>query len=362
MILGIIPARGGSKGVPRKNIKPLCGRPLIAWSIDAARRSKLLDRFVVSTEDAEIASISRSLGAEVLDRPPRLAEDHVISREVIRHALEATGADVSVLLQPTNPIRDDDLIDRAVQAFLDGGFDSLATGWMNPQYPPHGEEHRRQDISDSFVNDGSVVISTRRTIMDGSLFGQNAGIMVTDREQNVDIDDDFDFFLAEKIMERRLAADPEHQRRRRDDAARDRHLMAAHFLQAVVDQCGPGAAHQVAAQAFRTYADQIWTDQLGGLTGADRIDKFFRIMTAAAENNPDLDLTARGRDFLSTLAEQCGGEKVWRDLGLIEYFKHFCDQDFEIARLISPNGRLDRPETLAQGHPACRHHWKFDRE
>jgi CMP-N-acetylneuraminic acid synthetase len=205
-ILGIIPARGGSKGIPRKNIKPLYGRPLVAWTIEAARKSRLLDRFVVSTEDAEIAAVAREWGGEVLDRPPELASDTAISREVIKHALLALDGRVSVLLQPTNPIRDHNLIDRVIQAFLDGDFDSMATGWMNPVYPPHGQEHRRQDISEVFVNDGSIVVSTRETILAGSLFGQKRGTMVTDREQNVDIDDDFDFWLAEKIMEKRDGA------------------------------------------------------------------------------------------------------------------------------------------------------------
>ncbi len=205
MILGIIPARGGSKGIPRKNIRPMCGLPLIAWTIEAAKQSQLLDRFVVSTEDREIAAVARRYGAEVLERPATLAEDDVISRDVIKHALLELDADVSVLLQPTSPVRDHDLIDRVVQAFLDGNYDSMATGWMNPVYPPHGEEHRRQDISEVFVNDGSVVISTRQTILNNSLFGEKRGIMVTDKEQNVDIDDAFDFWLAEQVLIKRGA-------------------------------------------------------------------------------------------------------------------------------------------------------------
>ncbi|MBU2552254.1 MAG: acylneuraminate cytidylyltransferase family protein [Proteobacteria bacterium] len=203
-ILGIIPARGGSKGIPRKNIKPILGRPLVAWTIEAARNSSLLDRFVVSTEDPEIAAVAEHWGAEVLPRPAELAGDDSSSRDVIRHALESTGADVSVLLQPTSPVRDPDLIDRAVQAFVEGGYDSLATGRMLPVYPPHGEEHRRQDIGYVFVNDGSLIVSTRATILAGSLFGQSRGTMVTDKWQNVDIDDEFDFWIAEQILRKRM--------------------------------------------------------------------------------------------------------------------------------------------------------------
>ena len=203
MILGIIPARGGSKGIPRKNIKPIHGKPLIAWTIESAAESRLLDRFAVSTEDREIAEVAREWGAEVIDRPAELAGDASSSRDVIRHALEVTGADTAVLLQPTSPIRDHDLIDRVLEEFIRGGWDSMATGWMNPVYPPHGEEHRRQDISEVFVNDGSIIVSTRETIMSASLFGQKRGTMVTDKEQNVDIDDAFDFWLAEQILMKR---------------------------------------------------------------------------------------------------------------------------------------------------------------
>ena len=87
MILGVTPARGGSKGVPRKNIRPLCGRPLIAWTIEAAQRSTLIDRYVVSTEDAEIAAVARAEGAEVLERPAELAGDDVATVEVLRQVV-----------------------------------------------------------------------------------------------------------------------------------------------------------------------------------------------------------------------------------------------------------------------------------
>lgn len=213
-ILGLIPARGGSKGIPRKNIKILAGQPLIAWTIQAAQKSAQLDRVVVSTEDREIAAIARKYGAEVLDRPAELAGDAVASREVMRHALEMTGAEVIVLLQPTSPVRDDDLIDRAILAFLQGGYDSLATGFMQLLYPPHGEEHRRQDLKEVFVNDGSVIICTRATILAGSLFGRKRGTMVTDREQNVDIDDEFHFWLAEQILLKRMAKEAVREPRR----------------------------------------------------------------------------------------------------------------------------------------------------
>ncbi|MDR1045511.1 MAG: acylneuraminate cytidylyltransferase family protein [Candidatus Adiutrix sp.] len=203
--LGIIPARGGSRGVPRKNIKSLCGHPLIAWTIRAAAEARLLDDFVVSTEDEEIAAVSRDYGARVLRRPQELAADETISRDVIAHVLEATGARRAVLLQPTSPVRSPGLPDRVIGAFKAGPWDSMATGFEQLVYPPHGVEHRRQDIKSVFVNDGSVIVSTRETVLGGSLFGRRAGTLVVSREENVDIDDEFDFWLAEKVLERALA-------------------------------------------------------------------------------------------------------------------------------------------------------------
>ncbi len=204
--LAVIPVRGGSKGVPRKNIKMICGHPLVAWTIKAAQDSKLLDDFVVSTEDDEIADISQSYGAKVLKRPPELARDETISRDVLAHALLATGAKHAVLLQATSPIRSSGLIDRVIESFQAGTFDSMSTGFSHPLYPPHGVEHRRQDIEYVFVNDGSVIISTKESIVvKKSLFGQKAGTIITSREENIDIDEPFDFWLAEKVLEKVLS-------------------------------------------------------------------------------------------------------------------------------------------------------------
>jgi N-acylneuraminate cytidylyltransferase len=204
MILGVIPARGGSKGIPRKNIKPICGHPLLAWTIQAAQDAALLGSFAVSTEDDEIAAVAELYGAPVLKRPQPLAEDDVLSRDVVAHALRILGGATAVLLQPTSPVRRPGLIDRVVEFFRSGDWDSVSTGYDYWLYPPHGTEHRRQDIDTVFVNDGSVICSTAETVFNGSLFGLKAGTLVTSREENVDIDDSFDFWLAEKILEKAL--------------------------------------------------------------------------------------------------------------------------------------------------------------
>ena len=205
MILGVTPARGGSKGVPRKNIRPLCGRPLIAWTIEAAQRSTLIDRYVVSTEDAEIAAVARAEGAEVLERPAELAGDDVATVEVLRQVVTEIPAATVVLLQATSPIRDAALIDRCVRRYHDSGADSLATGLICT-WKAYGTALKpRQQLDGFFYDDGNVYVIGADGIRQRSdRFGARREQLVLDREQNVEIDDEFDFWLAEQVLARRL--------------------------------------------------------------------------------------------------------------------------------------------------------------
>lgn len=203
MILGVTPARGGSKGLPRKNIRPICGKPLVVWTIEAAQRSRLVTRYVVSTEDPEIAEMSRRHGAEVIDRPADLSTDEATTLSVLQHLLGQVPADIVVLLQATSPIRDAGLIDRCIQRFLDSGADSLATGFIC-KYVEYGKnEARRQEIPGFFYDDGNVYVTKADLLRKGDRFGQHLERVVLDREQNVEIDDEFDFWLAEQILKRR---------------------------------------------------------------------------------------------------------------------------------------------------------------
>lgn len=203
MILGVTPARGGSKGIPRKNIRPLCGKPLIAWTIEAARASRLLDRYVVSTEDDEIATVARQCGAEVLQRPPELATDETDTVPVLQHVLRQIPADTLVLLQATSPIRDPQLIDRCIQQFREAQADSLATGFIC-NYVEYGKNDlRRQDISGFFYDDGNVYVMDAALVMQGDRYGTRIERVLLDREQNIEIDDDFDLWIAEQVLMRR---------------------------------------------------------------------------------------------------------------------------------------------------------------
>lgn len=205
MILGVTPARGGSKGLPRKNILPVAGKPLIAWTIEAARASRRLDRYVVSTEDAEIAAVARQYGAEVLPRPAELATDKTATFDVLQHVLIQVPADVVVILQAPCPVRDEGLIDRCIERFLATGADSLATGFIC-KYAPYGSsrhEVRRQDLEGFFYDDGNIYVIRADLIRLGDRCGTRIEQVLVDREQNIDIDEPFDLWLAEQVLLKR---------------------------------------------------------------------------------------------------------------------------------------------------------------
>lgn len=214
MILGLIPARGGSKGIPRKNLKTIAGKPLIVWSIEAAQNSRNLDHFVVSTEDDEIEKIARQHGAEVLRRPAELATDEATTLSVWQHALSVIPADTLVNLYPTSPIRDQGLIDRAIERFLEIRPTSLATGFLC-KYLPFGatDDGRndihgirgRQNIEGFFYDDGNVYVVNTQTIYQGQQYGDRLEHFYNLRECSVEIDDEFDFWLAEQILKKRTA-------------------------------------------------------------------------------------------------------------------------------------------------------------
>ncbi len=201
-IIAIIPARGGSKGVPRKNIKPICGRPLIAWSIEAAKESKYINRVIVSTEDKEIAEIAKQEGAEILWRPQELASDTATTVSVLQHAIENIPLDIIVLLQPTSPIRINNLVDRAIRRFLDNRVDSLATGFITHEYewPSANSGIPRQKLAGWFYDDGNIYIHKAAHLMEGKWFGKRREKMIIDKYYNFEIDDEIDFFIIEALM------------------------------------------------------------------------------------------------------------------------------------------------------------------
>ncbi|MGA2935088.1 MAG: acylneuraminate cytidylyltransferase family protein [Methanomicrobiales archaeon] len=204
MILGVTPARGGSRGIRRKNLRPVCGKPLISWTIEAALRSTLLDHYLVSTEDPEIAGVARGAGAEVLPRPGELATDDTTTLSVLQHVLSHVPASTVVLLQCTSPVRDEGLIDRCIGRFRESGADSLATGFWCSLFAWGSYSARRQDLTPFFHDDGNIYVIRADLIRRGELWGQRMEPFPVSRDQTFEIDDEFDLWLNEKILERRF--------------------------------------------------------------------------------------------------------------------------------------------------------------
>jgi N-acylneuraminate cytidylyltransferase/CMP-N,N'-diacetyllegionaminic acid synthase len=224
-VLAVIPARGGSKGVPHKNIRLLGGRPLISYTIDAASGARLLDRTVVSTDDTEIAEIARQYGAETpFLRPAELARDESLAEPVLDHALgwleehESYLPDYVMLLQPTSPLRTAEDIDNAISLALEKDADGVVSVCPAKHHPylikRLGEDgqisdfltldrtyKRRQDLPPAFGLTGAIYMVKRDILLESHTF-------YTDRtypyimpvERSLDIDTLWDFAMAELIL------------------------------------------------------------------------------------------------------------------------------------------------------------------
>ena len=225
-VLALIPARGGSKGLPRKNVLPLAGRPLIAHSIQHALDARTITRTVVSTDDAEIAAAARSAGAEVpFIRPPELAGDLATDLEVFRHALETLAVEgyepeLVVHLRPTTPLRRAARIDEAVELLVgDPEADSLRSvskpvqtpykmwrlqgSYLVPLLPLRGVEAvnmPRQALPEVWAHDGYVDVVRPRTVLQlGSMTGARVLPFYVD-EPVVDVDSADDLRRAEELL------------------------------------------------------------------------------------------------------------------------------------------------------------------
>jgi len=203
MILGIIPARGGSKGIPKKNIKEIAGKPLIVWTIESAQKSKLLDDFVVSTDDLNIVKVAQHNGAKVTQRLPKFATDTSPIIDTLKDLVNKIPCDTVVLLQATSPIRSPHLIDLCIKTYQTLDVDSVATGF-ECKFKPYGTNvKRRQDYKGFMYDDGSIYVINADIIRQGKLFTDKVKVINTSREENVEIDDDYDFWLAEQILKKR---------------------------------------------------------------------------------------------------------------------------------------------------------------
>lgn len=225
-ILVIIPARGGSKRLPGKNIKKISGKPMIAHAILAAKKSEYTDRIIVSTDDVMIAKAAKRFGAEVpFMRPAELASDTAPTLPVLRHAVahiegrDKFKPDLVVLIQPTNPLINSEDIDGAIEKIVTTKTNSCFTVSeisQRPEWMYHingkqaklflnedkGPTKRSQDLPRLAIINGTVYVMTYETLMKRGLIRDNAStsIYLMPKERSVDIDDHFDFKIAEALF------------------------------------------------------------------------------------------------------------------------------------------------------------------
>ncbi len=223
-VLGIIPARGGSKGVPRKNIREVAGRPLIAYTIAAAQASHLMTRCLVSTDDKATAEISMALGCEVLERPAELAQDDTSTIAVVKHVfsvLEAQGDkfDYGVILQPTSPLRTGPEIDAALQALQQSDVDSVVSVYQVSDHHParmykidNGQlvsfderfsSARRQELPPVYHRNGAIYAFHRHLLNQDTLTGSRILPYIMAEDRSLNIDTEYDLVLADYILSRK---------------------------------------------------------------------------------------------------------------------------------------------------------------
>lgn len=228
-ILAVIPARGGSKGLPGKNIKPLLGKPLIGWTIEQAKESKYIDRIIVSTDDKEIAEVSLSFGAGVpFTRPPELATDDAKTVDVVMHSINYLESindsyDIIVLLEPTSPLREVYDIDTALEMLVQNPQAESIVGIakVESQHPsfivklhdkfikPYSNENfrilRRQDIETLYYYEGSLYIFYTYSFKNRKQYYHEKTMgYVVPKWKAFEVDDEVDFMIVEEILNKRI--------------------------------------------------------------------------------------------------------------------------------------------------------------
>jgi CMP-N,N'-diacetyllegionaminic acid synthase len=213
-VVGLIPARGGSKGIPRKNLVAVAGKPLLTWTVEAALASEELTRVVVSTDDDEIAAAA---GVDVLRRPARLAADDTPMLEVVRHTIAELAPDIVVLLQPTSPLRRGEHVDAAVRLLLESGADSVVSVVEVPhayrpeslmdvvdgRVVPRSTAASRHEKTLVYARNGPAVLALRAERLGEDLYAGECRAYVMDERDSLDVDTPFDLELADLLLRSR---------------------------------------------------------------------------------------------------------------------------------------------------------------
>jgi CMP-N,N'-diacetyllegionaminic acid synthase len=219
--LAIIPARGGSKRLPRKNLLDLCGKPLIAWSIEAALKSKYISKVIVSSDDEEILNIAKEYKADFIKRPDELASDTATTFDALKHTLENVEKyDYVVLLQPTSPLRSEKHIDEAIELLKEKNADAIISVCEmehSPLWSNTLDENldmsnflrdevlnkRSQDLPKYYRLNGAIYICKTDKLLQnkGFFLKENIYAYKMNKKHSVDIDEEIDFIIAEKLMQ-----------------------------------------------------------------------------------------------------------------------------------------------------------------
>jgi CMP-N,N'-diacetyllegionaminic acid synthase len=218
-ILAIVPARGGSKGVARKNVREICGCPLIKYTLDTAKNVDWIDCLVVSTDNEEIAALAKDCGVEVLDRPDELAQDQSPTEEALLHAisvLEGTGRtfDILLVLEPTSPLRSINTIKAAIEMSVDVRFDSVLAVFSSKQnigeiiedrfIPLRPNAPRRRQEREPFYFEASTIYACKISYLleSKTLVTPNWGAVLVDEREALDINTVFDLEYAEFLIQK----------------------------------------------------------------------------------------------------------------------------------------------------------------
>ena len=223
-ILVVIPARGGSKGIPRKNVRLLDGQPLISYSINVAKSSEYVDDVVVTTDDSEIALLSEKFGASVIRRSEELSTDEtpldpvVYDAMVQKEKLAFDEYDLVITLQPTSPLIKTSTLDKVIEKFEDFAIDSVITvvddrrlSWGYDEnnerfFPNYIERKNRQDLPKDFKETGAILATRRKFVNEFSRLGTNIDIVEVSQEESVDVTNYEDWWIAEKYLQRKKIA------------------------------------------------------------------------------------------------------------------------------------------------------------
>jgi len=216
-IVAVIPARAGSKGIPNKNIRLLAGRPMIAYVIDNAVKSRLIDDVIVTTDSASVKTIAKQMGVRVVDRDERLCRDDVTLDAVIFDAIKAVDCDVVVTMQPTSPTLHVETLDAAVQHFIDTNLDTLISAHNAPHLawtdngagsvrPLYEKRLNRQYLPPHYEETGAFVISRRDVVTEKTRIGKKIAVYPLPDSESVDVDDFSDLMTVSMILESKKVA------------------------------------------------------------------------------------------------------------------------------------------------------------